>query len=183
MATPHPPAAQVPAEVIQIERELHRIAYLSSRARQHDRLMAQSGVPLDRAAVSLLRGLADVERLRVGELASRLNVEAPHVTRQAQRLERAGYVERGPDPDDGRAQLIGLTPTGRDAVDRIRQTSRRGMWDALGHWAPEDLGRLADLFQRMVDDFVDYAAEQEARETRDAQESQETSRSPVGHDA
>ncbi|WP_347877257.1 MarR family transcriptional regulator [Streptomyces sp. 8K308] len=39
----------------------------------------------------------------MGELASRLNAEAPHVTRQAQRLERAGYVDRVPDPDDGRA--------------------------------------------------------------------------------
>ncbi|MFD5317204.1 MarR family winged helix-turn-helix transcriptional regulator [Streptomyces sp. NPDC127098] len=174
MATPQQPDAPVPAEVIEIERELHRIAYLSSRARQHDRMMALAGVPLDRAAVSLLRALADVEQLRVGELASRLNVEAPHVTRQAQRLERAGHVERVPDPDDGRAQLIRLTPAGRDAVDRIRETSRRGMWAALSHWDTEDLRRLADLFQRMVDDFLDYAA---------ANEPQEPSRAAAGHDA
>ena len=30
-------------------------------------------------------------------------------------LERLGYVERVPDPDDGRAKLIRLTPKGREA--------------------------------------------------------------------
>ncbi|WP_347877256.1 hypothetical protein [Streptomyces sp. 8K308] len=59
-------------------------------------------------------------------------------------------------------------------MDRIRETSRRGMWAALAHWNPEDLRRLADLFQRMVDDFVDYAA---------AHEPPEPPRTPVGHDA
>jgi len=154
------PSAASP-EVIEIERALTRITYLSTRARQHDRLMAVAGVPLDRAAVALLRQVADSEPLRPGELAQRLGVEASHVTRTVQQLQKSGYVTRVPDPDDGRAQRIQLTGAGREAVDRVREAGARGMQLALADWSPEELGRLATLFHRMVDDFLSYAVEDE----------------------
>src|SRR4030088_1081026 len=156
-----PPADAVSADVTEIERTLTHIAYLSSRVRNHDRLMALPGVPLDRAAVALLRQIADSEPLRRGELAVRLGVEASHVTRQAQQLQRAGYVTRVPDPDDHRAQRIQLTPAGREAVDRIREASYRGMQMALAHWSPQDLHQLSTLFQRMVGDLIAHADEDE----------------------
>ncbi|MEV7392034.1 MULTISPECIES: MarR family transcriptional regulator [unclassified Streptomyces] len=166
------PLPAVPAatpEVVEIERALTRITYLSTRARQHERLMALAGVPLDRAAVALLRQVADSEPLRPGELAHRLGVEASHVTRTVQQLQRAGYVTRVPDPDDRRAQRIELTGAGREAVHRVRDAGARGMQLALGEWQPEELRQLAVLFHRMVDDFLAYAVEdepgQEAGET------------------
>ncbi|MER6352502.1 MarR family transcriptional regulator [Streptomyces sp. NPDC001634] len=162
MPTPQLPSAPASPEVIEIERALNRITYLSTRARQHDRLMALAGVPLDRAAVALLRQIADSEPLRPGELANRLGVEASHVTRQVQQLERAGYVSRVPDPDDRRAQRIELTPQGQEAINRIREAGVRGMQAALNTWSPEDLQQLATLFHRMVDDFLAYAADDEA---------------------
>ena len=97
MRSPSPAAAPVSPDVIEIVRALNRIVYLTSRVRQHDRLMIMAGVPLDRAAVALLRQIADSEPLRPSELAARLAVEASHVTRQVQQLERAGYLTRVPD--------------------------------------------------------------------------------------
>ncbi|RDG38994.1 MarR family winged helix-turn-helix transcriptional regulator [Streptomyces corynorhini] len=149
----------VPVDIITIEQSLTHIAYLTNRVRQHERLMALAGVPLDRAAVALLRAVADSDALRPSELAGRLGVEASHITRQVQQLQKAGYVTRVPDPDDRRAQHIRLTPTGQDAVDRVRQASRRGMQLALGDWTPEELHQLATLFRRMVDDFLSGAGE------------------------
>ncbi|WP_328773192.1 MarR family winged helix-turn-helix transcriptional regulator [Streptomyces sp. NBC_00286] len=160
MSTPTPaPTTPASTEVIEIERALTRIAYLMGRTRQHDRLMALAGVPLDRAAVALLRQIGDSEPMRPGELANRLAVEASHVTRQVQQLEKGGYVTRVPDPDDRRAQRIQITEAGRQAVDRIREMSARGMQLALSDWSPEELQKLATLFHRMVDDFLSYAAE------------------------
>ncbi|MGW1025340.1 MarR family winged helix-turn-helix transcriptional regulator [Streptomyces sp. NPDC002577] len=146
----------VSTDVAEIERALSRISYLTGRVRQHDRLMALAGVPLDRAAVALLRQIYDAAPLRPSELAVRLAVEASHVTRQVQQLQKAGYLSRVPDPDDRRAQLIELTPLGRDTVERIREASRRGMEGALAAWSPEELQQLATLFHRMVDDFLAY---------------------------
>ena len=163
MSTEPPPVPSVASpEVIEIERALTRITYLSTRARQHDRLMAMAGVPLDRAAVALLRQVADSEPLRPGELAQRLGVEASHVTRTVQQLQKSGYVTRVPDPDDGRAQRIRLTDAGREAVGRIRDAGARGMQLALSDWSPEELGRLATLFHRMVDDFLSYSVDDES---------------------
>ncbi|MFE9452062.1 MarR family winged helix-turn-helix transcriptional regulator [Streptomyces sp. NPDC006739] len=167
MSTEPLPAAASP-EVVEIERALTRITYLSTRARQHERLMALAGVPLDRAAVALLRQVADSEPLRPGELAQRLGVEASHVTRTVQQLQRSGYVTRVPDPHDRRAQRIQLTEPGREAVGRVREVGARGMQLALAAWAPEELRRLAALFHRMVDDFMAYAVEDEPGQEADA---------------
>ena len=155
-------------EVIEIERALTRITYLSTRARQHDRLMTLAGVPLDRAAVALLRQVADSEPLRPGELAIRLGVEASHVTRTVQQLQKSGYVTRVPDPDDRRAQRIQLTEAGEQAIARVRDAGARGMQLALADWSPEELRRLATLFHRMVDDFLSYSIDEESDEHKAA---------------
>lgn len=55
-----------------------------------------SGVPLERAAVVVLRQLSTAGPMRPGELADALAVEAPHVTRQLQKLTDVGYVKRAP---------------------------------------------------------------------------------------
>ncbi|MFG2273857.1 MarR family winged helix-turn-helix transcriptional regulator [Streptomyces chartreusis] len=157
--TPLPELPDGPAssEVVEIERALTRITYLSTRARQHERLMALAAVPLDRAAVALLRQVADSEPLRPGELAARLGVEASHVTRTVQQLQKTGYVTRVPDPQDRRAQRIELTESGHRAVVRVRDAGARGMQVALANWTPEELRQLATLFHRMVDDFLAHA--------------------------
>ncbi|RFU42917.1 MarR family transcriptional regulator [Actinomadura logoneensis] len=143
---------------MEIERALTRVAHLLTRVRRHDSVVAASGVAVDRAAVPLLRLLADNDGpMRPSEIAARLVVEAPHVTRQVQRLERAGYVDRVPDPDDRRAQRVRLSDAGRDAVDCIRAVGRAWMNDALTGWSPGELRDLARLVHRMVDDFAAHS--------------------------
>ncbi|MGW1208431.1 MarR family winged helix-turn-helix transcriptional regulator [Streptomyces sp. NPDC002499] len=171
---PTPPLPEVPdtpasEEVVEIERALTRITYLSTRSRQHERLMALAGVPLDRAAVALLRQVADSEPLRPGELANRLGVEASHVTRTVQQLQKSGYVDRVPDPVDRRAQRIELTEKGQQAIDRVRDAGSRGMQLALADWSPEELRQLATLFHRMVDDFLAHAVDEDTDQPAVAQ--------------
>ncbi|MFD5012731.1 MarR family winged helix-turn-helix transcriptional regulator [Streptomyces chartreusis] len=161
---PERPDSPASSEVVEIERALTRITYLSTRARQHERLMALAGVPLDRAAVALLRQVADSEPLRPGELAARLGVEASHVTRTVQQLQKTGYVTRVPDPQDRRAQRIELTESGRRAIVRVRDAGARGMQLALADWTPEELRQLATLFHRMVDDFLAHAIDDDGEQ-------------------
>ncbi|MFF2552405.1 MarR family winged helix-turn-helix transcriptional regulator [Nocardia sp. NPDC058058] len=146
------------AHIVELEGALARVAYLLTRVRRHDYAMVKCGVTMDRASVPLLRVLADAdEPMRLGELATRLDVEAPHVSRQIQRLEKAGYVERTPDPADGRAQRVRPTPEGRRAVDAVRDVLRNWMAEALADWSTEDLKALAVLNHRMVDGFLSHA--------------------------
>ena len=161
MPASQPARAPASADVAELDRALTRIAYLLTRARRNDFVTSMAGVPLDRAAVVVLLQLAEAGAMRPSELAAQLEVEAPHITRQVQRLAQAGYAERAPDPNDRRAQLIRLTPAGKAAARRIRDTGRKGMQAALAHWPPDDLHQLTTLFHRMVDDFLAYATEHE----------------------
>lgn len=66
--------------------------------------------------------LSETDGLRQSELAERLNVEPPTVTKTVQNLEEAGLVERSPDPDDARAQRVVLTERGDDLIEDITKT-------------------------------------------------------------
>jgi DNA-binding MarR family transcriptional regulator len=144
-------------DLVRIEQGLGQIAYLLNRVKRHEWIRSASGVPVDRAAAVILRRLVRAEPVRPGELATQLEVESPHVTRQIQRLEELGYVERFSDANDRRAQLIRLTPAGRNAARRIRDASRDALAKALAGWSQPELHDLADLFTRMVDDYLAYA--------------------------
>jgi DNA-binding MarR family transcriptional regulator len=146
---------------VEIERALGAIAYMLTRARRHELIKSAAAVPIDRAAAVVLRHLADAEAIRPSELAVLLSVEAPHVTRQIQRLQKLGYVVSVADSADRRAHLIKLTPSGRAAAERILQVSRQSLQAALEDWTPADLRRLARLFPRMVDDYLAYVAGRE----------------------
>jgi DNA-binding MarR family transcriptional regulator len=58
---------------------------------------------------------------RPSDLAARLRISKQAVNYLLGELERLGYLERRPDPDDLRSKRIALTPRGIAAVTVIRQ--------------------------------------------------------------
>lgn len=156
-AGPGPGEPGASADVAQLELALSRLAYLLTRARRNEMITAAAGVPLERAAVVVLRQLSMAGPMRPGELADALDVEAPHVTRQLQKLTDVGYVKRAPDPADNRARLFELTSSGEAASGRVAAQARQGIQDALAHWRPSDRHQLAGLLHRMLDDFVAHS--------------------------
>ena len=71
-------------------------------------------------------GLSVLDRLdtdgpqRVTDLAVAEGVTQPATTALVNRLAESGWVEREPDPDDGRAQQVRLTTAGHDRLHRHR---------------------------------------------------------------
>ena len=53
------------------------------------------------------------EDIPQSQLAACMEVEPPTVTKMLQRMERAGLIERRPDPEDARVSLVYLTERGR----------------------------------------------------------------------
>ncbi len=76
------------------------------------------------------------------ELAERLNIEGPTMTRHLDRMEADGSIERRPDPTDRRATRIYATVAGRERL--------RAMWDVMER-AESDL--LRGLAETEVDDL------------------------------
>lgn len=63
--------------------------------------------------------------VRASALARELFVSQPTLSRTVDRLVDRGYIDRVPDPSDGRAALLTLTPSGRAARARVgRQHAR-----------------------------------------------------------
>jgi len=60
-------------------------------------------------------GNIDPDGSRLTELAERARMTKQSVGEVASDLEARGYVERVPDPNDGRAKIIRLTQRGREA--------------------------------------------------------------------
>lgn len=84
-------------------------------AEMHDGLPAQGFDDIRPShSVSVLRTV-DPEGTRPGELARRAGVTPQAMAEFVRHLEARGYVERVPDPTDGRARLVRLTARGREA--------------------------------------------------------------------
>jgi DNA-binding MarR family transcriptional regulator len=137
---------------------LPRLTQLSSvlnRSRLVEHAMERAGVSLDRPAMSVLIALrlADAP-LRVGEIAKRMQVVGPHVTRQLHELERRGLVARVADPHDQRARLIELTPDGAAAAGRYVEAVVGWLTEAMAGWSAQDRRTLGRLLVRFADDLA-----------------------------
>ena len=87
-------------------------------------------------------------------LAEHERVRPPSMTRTVACLLDAGLVDRTAHPEDGRAQMIALTPTGQSAVDETRRLRDDWLGRRLAELDEADLAVLAratDILNRVAD--------------------------------
>lgn len=63
-----------------------------------------------------LLGNLDTEGTRLGALARKMGVTRQAAAQLAGEIEKAGFVNRKPDPEDGRGVIVTFTPKGRHAL-------------------------------------------------------------------
>ena len=80
-------------------------------------LLAEVGLHVGQEMV--LIELWEKDGLRGGELAERLGIEPPTVTKMLRRLEKCGLVERRQDPNDARSFRVYLTDEGRSLEEPV----------------------------------------------------------------
>ena len=158
-----PPRQAVPADdvaIAEIELALHSLARRLKQARLHEFVLKQAGVDIDQAGLAILYALhAEPVSLRVTDLAERLSIDAPAVTRKAQRLERLGLVSRGRDADDARACLLSLTGRGTEAIERFLLARHRWLTMLLADWPPAERCEFARLLGRFADGICQHLGE------------------------
>jgi len=79
-------------------------------------LQAHGKIPLGSYDVLVQLAEAPGNRLRMSELAEAVLLSRSGLTRLVDRLQRAGLVQREPDPDDARGMYSVLTAKGRDTL-------------------------------------------------------------------
>lgn len=103
------------------------------------------------------RVLADLEQAgpaRITALTQAQRVAQPSMTSLVNRLAGEGWVARSPDPEDGRATLVAITPDGLAALEHYRRTAAdwvRPHLAALDADERELLAHAATLMARMGD--------------------------------
>lgn len=77
-------------------------------------------------------------------LASKLR--KPGITSLVARLEEKGWIERAPDPDDGRAQIIRITEAGLHAFHDFEAHMQQALEQFLGEAAVRETDALIEPF-------------------------------------
>lgn len=99
---------------------------------------------LSRTAAGTLGAIDRAGPLRLTALAEHEAVSQPAMTGLVRRLETQGLVNRTPDPDDGRAVIVGLTPRGDSAIAARRRHYADTIAAMVGELPPNDFDRLVD---------------------------------------
>jgi DNA-binding MarR family transcriptional regulator len=114
------------------------------------RLEADGFVEVTPAYHALFENI-DPAGTRLTELAARAEMTHQSMSELVATLERRGWVERRPDPTDGRARLICLTPEGRELTRRglhhIKEIE--AAWQARWREAGYD-GELRDVLGQAI---------------------------------
>ena len=120
--------------------------------------LQDSGVTMPQ--LTLLDWVAATPGCGVHEIADGLGLTAPTISVGVRRLEKAGLLERQPDPQDGRAIQLFLTAQGQALYRRARAFRQDKMQRLLKGLTPEDQMTLLTLLEQAVS-----SAEKEARQT------------------
>jgi DNA-binding MarR family transcriptional regulator len=108
----------------------------------------QEGV--ERAAYVLLARLVIEGPHRSNALAEAVHSDPSTVSRQIAALVKIGYVERRPDPADGRACLLAATDEGHRVFAANRDLRNRWISDVTSDWDDADRERLVELMDRFT---------------------------------
>ncbi|MFJ4333415.1 MULTISPECIES: MarR family winged helix-turn-helix transcriptional regulator [unclassified Streptomyces] len=145
---PHP-------DLVAVLPRLTQLSAAFNKGRLTERAAEAAGLALDRPAIGVLVTLRTADQpLRIGEIADRMQVVGPHVTRQVQALEKRGLVRRVADPHDRRASLIEPTGAGLEAANRYVASLLGWFAEALTDWPRQDREDLTRLLTRLADDVT-----------------------------
>ncbi len=105
--------------------------------------------------VAVLGRIATHGPMTPGEVAAQLRMMPQSLTRTFAALESAGYLERMPDPGDGRQSLLAATPAGRAALRAEMAPRDRWLGRSMAAvLAPDERATLlaaAELMDRLVE--------------------------------
>lgn len=119
-------------------------------------LQAQGFDDVTIAQSRLTMGL-DPEGTRLSVLADRAQIAKQTATALVDKLEHAGYVERVPDPTDGRARLVRMTPRAQAIIPIARAEEARieAEWEA--HLGVERMQQLRSALESLREVTDPYA--------------------------
>jgi DNA-binding MarR family transcriptional regulator len=108
-----------------------------------ERISRGQAARIDMTALGVLRIAAQRRGTRPTQIAAELRVHPALVTRRVQALEQEGKLVSKPDPADGRASLIEITPAGLADLGQRFEDGVDAFGDAIAGWTCGEVSNLA----------------------------------------
>ena len=102
---------------------------------------------VDATAYPLLFNLL-AEPRRVSALAELIHSDVSTVSRQVSTLVGHGLLDKVSDPEDGRAQVVGLSDEGHVLLKAIQQQRNEWFRELMDDWTPEEASDFAAHLER-----------------------------------
>jgi DNA-binding MarR family transcriptional regulator len=113
--------------------------------------MRRARCDLPVASASMLARIAACGPVHPSELAAYHGVDNSTITPRLHRLERAGLISREPDPRDGRAALVRITPAGQRLRKRLHLARRTMLQELTQDWAPSEQTSVASAVSKLAE--------------------------------
>lgn len=119
-------------------------------SREMEKVFSQFGLNTSSFDVlATLRRAGDPYTLSPGEMLSTLMVTSGTMTNRIDQLEKAGWVIRKANPEDGRGFLVSLTPEGLKLINQVIEShveNQKRLVSGLSQQEQETLNQLLKVF-------------------------------------
>jgi DNA-binding MarR family transcriptional regulator len=126
---------------------------ITNSRRLHATRAQRSGVEITPVAASVLRQVVVEGPVRPVDLADRMRMRPPALSRQLRNLEADGCIERVPSPGDGRGAFVRVTPLGRKLMGRLEEGDSEILAEQLRSWSATELAEMVGLLERLIHDL------------------------------
>lgn len=114
-------------------------------------LFAEAGLqPGEFDVLATLRRSGEPYMLSPTKLYEAAMISSGGMTNRLDRLERAGFVERRPDPNDRRGKLIALTEAGKQVIDETIGRHVANEERLLSVLSPREQEQLNQLLRKLI---------------------------------
>jgi DNA-binding MarR family transcriptional regulator len=108
------------------------------------------GESIDKAGYWLLVRVSENGPVRLSDLADEVGLDLSTVSRQMGALVNGGLITKEPDPHDGRASFLSLSPRGAVVLESVSEARREALADALTEWSDDERATLASGLFRLA---------------------------------
>jgi DNA-binding MarR family transcriptional regulator len=96
--------------------------------------------------------------MRTSRLAELMAIDMSVTSRHVAHVADHGWIERHPDPQDGRSRLLRISETGERFLDELSTRTVESFAAHLHDWSDEDVAQLNTLLSRLRTSFGDCRA-------------------------
>ena len=108
--------------------------------------------PVQSAVLFLLR---ESDGRKLGEMAALVGVDNSALTRLADRMEKAGLIQRRVSPGDRRATLVFITDKGRDLAGRAAEVVCQANENVKTGFEPQEFEAFVSMLDRLIGRYSD----------------------------